>query len=833
MLYIEEVLLPKIPSFLSKLLFRSFETEESFVNQVAQLRDFAPDRPIAFVLFDAGFIEFSAVRLFFRERFGNTFQLNMGLGISRFWLDFFSQNLSRVATAFHLLPRRNSHVKLCSEELKKGNPIFINFKLNSFNSYDQTPKGEKYLTYLRQEHPKLLVVPVVFVWRRAGRYREETPKDIHTWFLRAISAPLSIPWYFLLGDPYKPRGLRKLILMIRGYSKSMLRLADVIEASESEPRKIRRQSYLSIQTEKRILLGPTYKSTSLLEEQILRNTSFQTFVRSLAAEEEKSEKATLKRATKLLHEMAAKYSYFITEIASWMLGRLFKTIYKGVTYKSQQIEALREDSRQGSIIFVPNHRSYFDFLLLSYLLYKEQFMAPHVIAGINLNFWPVGSFLKRGGAIFIRRSFKGDKLYTEILRRYVNSLLNGRIPFEFFIEGGRSRTGKLAPPRYGILKMVFEAYLKKELKEDVRIVPVSITYDKVTEGTAHKRELEGEKKQKESVANLIRSSSFVFKSFGHVHLRFAKSIPLKDWTRDVARVEKVEELDARFGVQKLAFEICHRINESIPITALGLVCAVLTAKPGAAMAETELIAWLERIKKDVEILGSPLTEEMDKDFIASSRRSLAKLLEEGVAESYELQDGSKGIRIPDKNRVQALYYKNNVIHCFTLPAIVGLAGFIDKSRILRLRDFLEFEFFFSEKEEFFDRIKDLNENLCFSFYSHLIDDILETIETALLLLKKNPKNSWDEKEWINQLMKFGKQRQLESSLLRPESINTQGFKAFINLAQVEGWMKMGADKAHTQIQIDDPNAVEAALEDLSYYRQQVQDWDKVKAAHLK
>jgi glycerol-3-phosphate O-acyltransferase len=340
--------------------------------------------------------------------------------------------------------------------------------------------------------------------------------------------------------------------MLRGYSRSVLRTAsEVFVLKDADPHVLRRKVYLAIQQEKRILLGPIYKSTTSVEEDILLSSSFQKFLKSLAEKQNVSQKTLYKKSVALFNQMAASYSYFVAEIACWLLKKIFRSIYRGVAYDKAEIAQLRDISKQGTPILIPNHRSYFDFLLLSFVLFEEQFMPPHVAAGINLNFWPVGGFLKRGGAVFIQRSFKGDELYTEIFRRYVMYLLNNKIIFEFFIEGMRSRNGKLAPPRYGIMKMIYDGLISQEITEPLRIIPVSITYDVVTEEKAHRRELEGGTKIQESFLNLLRSFTFVFKNYGKVHLRFAPAIEVENWIHDH---------DNRYGLQKLSFEVCHRID---------------------------------------------------------------------------------------------------------------------------------------------------------------------------------------------------------------------------------------------------------------------------------
>jgi 1-acyl-sn-glycerol-3-phosphate acyltransferase len=808
----------RIPQFFANILFRSFETQELFIEQLERLRVEHPKKPLILCLFNAGLIEYFAVRLFIFNKFGETFELSHALGISRFLQDFFSFRLKRTLSSIGLLRKEKSHLAVCLKSLEEGKPLFLNMKvLDNKKVFEQAP-SERYLSAIKKYHPNSIIVPVAFVWKRAPKVIDEAPKGFNEKLLKLLATPLSLPWYFLLGDPYSPKGLRKLLLIMRGYSKSVLRATESFSIQEYEPHVIRRKVYLAIQHEKRVLLGPIYKSTNSVQEEVLGSPSFKSFLNKLSHETGTPEKSLNKRSVFLFNQMAAQYRYFVVEVASWILTRVFRTIYHGVEYDRAELEKIREASKEGTVILIPNHRSYFDFLLLSYVLFNEHFMPPHVAAGINLNFWPIGGLLKRGGAIFIQRSFKGDPLYTEIFRRYIVHLLNNKIVFEFFIEGMRSRNGKAAPPRYGILKMIYEASQNKEITQNLRILPVSITYDVVTEEKAHRRELEGGKKIQESFLNLLGSISFFFKNYGRVHLRFADALPVENWISDKG---------TRFGLQKLSFEVCHRINEATLLTPMGLVCGVLLAKPGNALSKGDLENWLEKLHADILKLNSPLTPELKENFLKPCRRALARLIDSKVVEKYHLQDGGVGLRVPGKERIQVLYYKNSVIHAFVLAALRGIAG-KNKDELLELRNLLEFEFFFPEKEKFFQQIEALPADLNYGFFSHWIDDTLENIQLGLSYLKQSHSLKLDDKTWNLRLMKYGQEKILEFSTKRFEAVNTQSFKAFLSLAQNEKWLQPSTKAKESILGVHSLNDIENALTRVRYFRSKIPDWDTLK-----
>ena len=197
-----------------------------------------------------------------------------------------------------------------------------------------------------------------------------------------------------------------------------------------------------------------------------------------------------------------------------------------------------------------------------------------------MNFWPFGRIFKGAGAFFIRRSFRGDRLYSEILRRYVLALVNNKINLEFFIEGMRSRVGKMTPPKYGILKIIVDGFLQGKISEKIYLVPLSITYDRVTEDKAHKRELEGGGKIKENVLNALQGGTKVLLNrYGRVHLRFGDPFKLDDAIDMFRSPEAPTEDFGRWVVPRIAFEVCHRMNRQTPVTAAGLVATVLIARP--------------------------------------------------------------------------------------------------------------------------------------------------------------------------------------------------------------------------------------------------------------
>lgn len=819
-----------LPQWFTSLLFRSFEAKDVFIEQVKELRSKFPDKPIAFAVHNGGVIEFLALQSFLHESFGDTFELNQSTRIPSIWIESPTLFLKRFAALFGIISKPPSRVRMCSLASHSNEAIMLSFEVNEKRKAFQTPIGEIELEYLASQNPQLLIVPTVFVWRRKRRTEELENKNFTSKIWKNFVSPITSPWNLFLGDPYQPTGIRKILIMLRQYSRSSLRLSEPFFITEQPAKHLRRRIIISIQQEKRVVLGPQYRSARLVSESILRSPSFNDFAKRIAAEEGTTDLAILKRAQRNFNELAASFSYFTIEMCSWFLHWVFQTIFTDVTFKDEEFDKLRAASKDGALLFIPCHKSYVDFLILSYLLFRKDLLPPHIAAGINMNFWPVGSIFKGGGAFFIRRSFRGNLVYQEVLKRYMAELLQNKLNMEFFIEGQRSRSGKLAPPKYGMLKMIVESYLDGLITEKVSIVPVSLCYDRVTEEGAHKRELEGGEKVKESAVNLLKSVKVLLKNFGRVHARFAEPMTLEGLVKQFIG-EGGKSADTRkLGVSKIAFEVCYQINGATPITSFGIVCALLLSRPGGAMARADLEGLLLRMQQDIAELKVNQAPDLEVDYLRTCRGAIDRLIADGILSSYETALGTPGIKILPKQRVAALYYKNTLIHAFIVPAIKGLAKG-QSERILELRSLMQFEFFFSEKDKFLREIVQIPSSIMCDIYAYMLDDTLETIIIGLQGLIKMQSFSLDAKDWKNKLMKFGFACIQESTVSRIEGVNTTGFAAFVEMAQNRGWLKASQQQKDTLT----PSAARdllPVLEKVKQYRTQPDEWEKTKDRYL-
>ena len=331
--------------------------------------------------------------------------------------------------------------------------------------------------------------------------------------------------------------------------------------------KLVRVASTHFQRKRQSMTGPT-----LLERQELNNSVLGSdAVRRAMAEESRSKKISHEqakaRAQSYVTEIAADYREGLIRFGDRLLTRIWNKIYNGISVG--HAERIRELAANGhEIVYVPCHRSHMDYLLLTYVIYHEGMVTPHIAAGINLNFWPVGKIFRRGGAFFLRRSFAGNKLYTAVFREYLELLFNKGYSVKYYPEGGRSRTGRLIPPKTGMLAMTIQAMLKG-VNRPVSIVPVYIGYENVMEVKSYLNELKGSKKKKESnwqVFSAIRK----LKNYGHGYVNFGEPIQLNQFLeshvpnwRDCRNAEP-EKKPAWLtpAVNELANNVMTRINRA-------------------------------------------------------------------------------------------------------------------------------------------------------------------------------------------------------------------------------------------------------------------------------
>jgi glycerol-3-phosphate O-acyltransferase len=382
-------------------------------------------------------------------------------------------------------------------------------------------------------------------------------------------------------------------------------------------------------------------------------------------------RAALIAARKHALEIAANYSESFIRFMSAVLGWLWNRLYDGVDF--EHVEALNEIGDGAEIIYVPCHRSHMDYLLLSYVIYRKGFAVPHVAAGINLNLPVIGRFLRKGGAFFLRRTFKGDALYATVFAKYLGFMMARGHSLEYFIEGGRSRTGRLLSPRTGMLSMTLRAYLR-DPKRPVFFIPVYFGYERIVEGRTYIGELSGVPKKKESLPGLLKAVVSVLRSkLGRVHVNLGRPIALDAvLEQHNPQWRSVQEPQARAGwigeaIADLGRRINVEINAAAAVTPVNLVAMAMLATPRQAMPEADLASQIElyqRLLRDAPY-GPLVTVAAD-----GGAQMIRYLEAMGMLERQKHPLGDI-MRMNPENAVLATYYRNNVLHLFALPSLLA------------------------------------------------------------------------------------------------------------------------------------------------------------------
>ena len=380
------------------------------------------------------------------------------------------------------------------------------------------------------------------------------------------------------------------------------------------------------------------------------------------------------RARKFAWEIASDFSYPVVRALELLLERLWKRLYEGI--EVHHGEELAKVAPGKGLVYLPNHRSHIDYLLLSFLVNALGLAPPHIAAGANLNFLLVGPLLRRGGAFFLRRSFKGEPLYAAVFREYLHTMLAKGFPIAYFIEGGRSRSGRTLSPKGGLLGMTLESFMR-EHPRPLLLVPVYVGYEKPLEGRTLIAELEGKPKQRESLGALVGALRSLRRDYGRVHVNFGEPLSVDEFLDREAAGWQALQGEARRDMVKaltgpLAREMAQRINDAVVINPVNLFAMAIVASPRHALDEHALvqqIEWLRTIGSRVPYSADAVLTSQDPPAVID----VALKLGFATRVAHPLGDV---IQVPDEQFSTLNYIRNNVLHAYALPALVAslLAG---------------------------------------------------------------------------------------------------------------------------------------------------------------
>ncbi len=541
------------------------------------------------------------------------------------------------------------------------------------------------IAHAREHAGELTLVPITFLWSLSPGHQRLSPIDV------------------VLGPTDMPGDLRATMQLLGSLQHGAVRLGELVDLREfvrgqtdeaGDYALVRRLTYSllrKLERERRAALGPAEKSPARLRDEVLRSAKLARLIKDLAQGDAHKQREIEEKARKLLDELRAEPNPTMLRASEPVLDRLVRRVFSDVDVSG--VEQVREAVRRGTVVFLPCHKSHVDYLVLSYVLRKNLLELPVVAAGDNLAFFPVGEILRRGGAFFIRRDFRGDRLYATVVDAYVRRLLKDGWALEFYLEGGRSRTGKLLAPKLGLLNLVVDAALSLEGRP-VSFVPVHIGYERLMEDFELAEEQAGAPKQRESYRSLFAVADALGYDYGRVSVSFGQPIELGSLRREVLGEGPSQPLSPakrRAITNRLATQVVGGIHAGARITAGGLVAMSLLDMEGRGLLHPELVARCERLWSIATRAGARPASQLlhgDGRLREAAIRDAAIILVRGGMIREHAPDATlarSGKRKAPKSRDDVVYTvpedgrarldlsKNGILHFFADRSLISLA----------------------------------------------------------------------------------------------------------------------------------------------------------------
>ncbi|MBJ90089.1 MAG: glycerol-3-phosphate 1-O-acyltransferase [Woeseia sp.] len=515
---------------------------------------------------------------------------------------------------------------------------------------------------ITEDVAELLLIPVGIYWGRA-------PEKENSWLTLFFSEHWEIAGR-----------IRKFIITILQGRNTLLRysrglpLNSIVQhESESEValRKVSRILRVHFRQRRIATVGPDLSHRRTLANAVLSDPKVLAIIEKEARESRAKLERGRNRAHKYANEIAAHISYPTIRVIERFLSWVWNRIYDGI--ETNNINRLHDVAKKSEVVYVPCHRSHFDYLLLSYIVYQQGLSLPHVAAGLNLNIPIVGAILRRCGAFYLRRSFKGNRLYSAVFSAYLQQILVRGHSIEYFIEGTRSRTGRLLTPKAGMLAMTVESYVNNP-RLPVVFVPIYFGYEKLIEGDSFISELVGNKKKKESLFGLTRALKSLRKYFGKVYVNVGEPVELDtlldsqqvDW-REIGLTEGSRPQWLANVVENLGTRIMQEINSAAAVTPISLLSYVLLATPKQSMGENEL-------KVQLGLSQRLLSRFRYSEQVTIPESSAEKIIDHG--EKLDVINRTPHplgnvISMSEENAVLMTYFRNNIQHLFAVPAYIA------------------------------------------------------------------------------------------------------------------------------------------------------------------
>ena len=593
------------------------------------------------------------------------------------------------------------------------------------------------------------------------------------------------------------------------------------DATDSLARFVARTALLALERAERGLRGARSKVPRFVLPEITHRRAYREAIAALARELGRPEPKVAREAEKCLKEIAATHSAFVIDLVQRAIKLAWSQGYRALEYDPQRLAAIYEHAARAPLVFLPTHKSNLDHAVMQYVLHENGRPPNHTAGGINMNFFPIGPLFRRTGVFFIRRTFKDQPVYKMALRQYVDFLVEKRFPMEWYMEGGRSRSGKLLPPRLGLLAYVVDAW-RRGKSEDVLLVPVSIAYDQISDVGDYVHEGQGGAKQKESIGWFVRMLQNLRRRYGRIHLRFGEPVSLVAMlgapTKQISATAPPagdEDGKGQLDVAKLAFEVAVRINAATPVTPTALVATALLEQGDRAVTVEEACAAIAPLADLVTRRSLPVTAPPPKT-PAEVTKVLRQLRDNGVLGSFE--EGPEPVwRLEPDQELAAGYYRNTIVH-FLVPGAIAELALLGKAPLAeetaRIRDLLKFEFFFADRETFRREIEeeladmDSDWKLALAqpdgaarllrasrpLRAHLaLRPFLESYLLVAESLLRLDGGTGPGEDFLARTLALGRQYRMQRRVRSPEAVSKVLFATALKLAESRGAAKPGQD----------------------------------------
>jgi len=619
-------------------------------------------------------------------------------------------------------------------------------------------------------------------------------------------------------------------------------------------REIRNQLLETYNYEKRSILGPVIKSNQEMMEKVLYHKNVLEQITSMIENKKESEKKLRKKAFTYYKEIAADFSIIYIRLFEKTLDYIFNRIFDGIYYNVEDFKILREASQKGPLIIVPSHKSHMDYLIISSVFYQNKLIPPHILAGSNLTFFPMGKIFRRSGAFFMRRSFRGLDLYSSVFKQYVKTLIAEGYSIEFFLEGGRTRTGKLVHPKVGMLKYLIDA-VDEGYNKDLVFVPTTINYDRILEESSYTKELKGKKKEAESTSGFVKSRKLLKRQYGRVYLNFNKPVTLSE-LRDT--YEEGSDISVSIGN-----DLIKRINDVIMVTPFSLTTSAMLFSPGKGFTKEMIYDHMMILYDYLKHIGAPLSDALHEqenmneaiDYVINSYKDDHIIMDLEFDEDEETKQEDDFYVLNEDERSRINFYKNSIIH-FLLPVTfisiailslkeknqIGLKKVTERyhllkqffanefvysdlmgtseERITAMLDFLDSKNIIKLKDNTLTISEDHLEDL--RFYARMIQEFVESYVIVLNTVLMIRKGRLNKKDLIMQIRKNGIKMFHMGEVKLLESLSMPNYSNALNML-----ISMGAiseekiSKKLTEVEFSNLGQVEGILETLDTYMKMV------------